>query len=131
MQVQLLCFGGSASVVISATGGTAPYSGTGTFNQFAGTVTYTVTDANGCSATTDVTLTEPTKVEGTTSTVAANCGFNDGSATVTASGGTGSYTYSWAPGGQTTATATNLAGGTYVVTITLMQMDVLVLQLLL
>ncbi|MBL0257431.1 MAG: hypothetical protein IPQ03_07815 [Bacteroidetes bacterium] len=114
----ILCFGGTASVTISATGGTAPYSGTGTFSQSAGTVVYTVSDANGCTTTTSVTLSEPTKVEGTTSSVAANCGFNDGSATVVASGGTPGYTYEWNPGGQTTATATNLAGGTYTVTIT-------------
>ncbi|MBK9525079.1 MAG: T9SS type A sorting domain-containing protein [Bacteroidetes bacterium] len=114
----ILCFGGTASVTISATGGTAPYSGTGTFSQSAGTVVYTVSDANGCTTTTSVTLSEPTKVEGTTSSVAANCGFNDGSATVVATGGTPGYTYVWNPGGQTTATATNLAGGTYTVTIT-------------
>ena len=37
---------------------------------------------------------------------------------MTASGGTPSYTYSWAPSGATTATATNLVAGTYTVTVT-------------
>jgi hypothetical protein len=37
-------------------GGKAPYTGTGTFNVTAGTYTYTVTDANGCSATTTLHL---------------------------------------------------------------------------
>jgi hypothetical protein len=46
---------GNSVVTISATGGKAPYSGTGTFNVPAGTYTYTVTDDNGCSATTTVT----------------------------------------------------------------------------
>ena len=44
------CAGGSSTVTITATGGTIPYSGTGTFSQLLGTTTYTVTDANGCSA---------------------------------------------------------------------------------
>jgi len=50
-----------------------------------------------------------------TATTPANCGPT-GSATVTPSGGTGTYTYLW-PNGQTTATATGLAPGSYVVTV--------------
>ena len=49
--------GGTTSVVVSATGGTAPYTGAGTFTSLvAGTYTYTVTDAKGCSAGTTVTV---------------------------------------------------------------------------
>ncbi|MBA3706832.1 MAG: SprB repeat-containing protein, partial [Bacteroidetes bacterium] len=40
-----------------------------------------------------------------------------GSATVSPSGGTGSYTYSWAPSGGTGATASSLSAGTYTCTI--------------
>jgi hypothetical protein len=43
---------------------------------------------------------------------------NDGSATVVAAGGTGTYTYSWAPTSGTTATLNNLASGPYTVTVT-------------
>ncbi|HTA26396.1 MAG TPA: T9SS type A sorting domain-containing protein, partial [Bacteroidia bacterium] len=45
---------------------------------------------------------------------------NDGSATVTAGGGTSPYTYKWGSncGSQTTATATALSAGTYTVTVT-------------
>ena len=115
----ILCFGGMANVNVTATGGTGPYTGTGSFNQAAGTVTYTVTDNGGCSGTAMATLTEPTKVEGTTSTTPANCGSFDGTATVTASGGDGNYTYLWSDGGaQTGATASGLGTGTYTVTIT-------------
>ncbi|MFZ7113900.1 MAG: T9SS type A sorting domain-containing protein, partial [Bacteroidota bacterium] len=115
----ILCFGGTTTVNVTATGGTAPYSGTGSFNQGAGTITYTVTDANGCTASSPVTLTQPTKVEGTTTTTpASGCSVADGTATVTATGGTGSYTYLWSPGGQTTATATGLVAGSYTVSIT-------------
>ena len=48
----------------------------------------------------------------------ASCnGSDDGTATVTATGGAGNYTYSWFPTGGTDATATNLAAGNYIVTI--------------
>jgi len=41
------------------------------------------------------------------------CGGNTGSATATVTNYTGAVTYQWQPGGQTTATAGNLAPGTY------------------
>jgi len=50
------CVIGATNVTIAATGGTAPYSGTGVFAQFAGTVTYTITDAKGCNATVNATV---------------------------------------------------------------------------
>jgi hypothetical protein len=55
----ILCHAGSSTVTISAEGGIEPYSGTGEFSQPAGTVTYTVTDANGCSSEVEVTIGEP------------------------------------------------------------------------
>jgi hypothetical protein len=50
------CNGGPATVTVTATGGTGPYTGTGVFSAAIGEHTYTVTDANGCSgsATIDV-----------------------------------------------------------------------------
>jgi len=56
---QIVCIDGTATVVISATGGTAPYSGTGSFQQSVGTVVYSVIDANGCAANTSVTTVAP------------------------------------------------------------------------
>ncbi|MFN5877456.1 MAG: beta strand repeat-containing protein, partial [Flavobacteriales bacterium] len=55
------CNGGSnGEVMVSATGGTAPYSGTGNnAGLSAGSYSYTVTDANGCSSTVSATITEP------------------------------------------------------------------------
>ncbi len=52
--------------------------------------------------------------------VAPGCGLTDGSISVAASGGLGSFTYSWdaAAGSVTTATASNLGAGIYEVTIT-------------
>ncbi|MFM7218219.1 MAG: T9SS type A sorting domain-containing protein, partial [Bacteroidota bacterium] len=114
----IACFGGTGVVTVSATGGQAPLYGTGAQVTAAGTWTFTVTDDNGCSATSSsVTLTEPSKVQGSTSTTSSNCGSSNGSATVTASGGAGGYSYLWSDG-QTTATATGLGIGSYSVTIT-------------
>ncbi|MEQ1747294.1 MAG: T9SS type A sorting domain-containing protein [Saprospiraceae bacterium] len=45
------------SATISATGGTEPYTGTGTFPQLPGMHTYTVTDGAGCTTTVQVTVT--------------------------------------------------------------------------
>ena len=49
--------------------------------------------------------------------ITCNGGAN-GSVTVSPSGGTGPYLFSWAPSGGTSATASNLAAGTYTCTIT-------------
>ena len=48
--------GGTTTAVISATGGTAPYTGTGSLLVLAGTYTYKVTDAKGCTASKTVTI---------------------------------------------------------------------------
>lgn len=83
------------------------------------TYTVTVTDANGCFVTESVQITEPTALSATYSHTNVSCnGGNNGTASVTAIGGTGNYTYSWSPSGGTAATATGLAAGTYNVTVT-------------
>ncbi|WP_410503567.1 T9SS type A sorting domain-containing protein [Flavobacterium sp. Root901] len=85
----------------------------------AGTYTVTITDANSCSATQSVTITEPAVLAATTSKTDVSCnGGTNGTAAVNVTGGTGAYTYSWSPSGGTAATATGLAAGTYTVTIT-------------
>ncbi|MFJ7446634.1 MBG domain-containing protein, partial [Pedobacter suwonensis] len=62
---------------------------------------------------------QPTAITATTSQTNVACnGASNGSASVTASGGAGSYTYSWSPSGGTAATATGLSAGTYTCTIT-------------
>jgi hypothetical protein len=120
-----LCNGSSS---VSAGGGTPPYSyswsPTGG-NQpsasglCAGGYTCTITDANGC-----ITAQGPTINQGGNLTVVptqtnVNCfGFCNGSAAVSASGGNPGYTYSWAPGGQTTSSISGLCAGTYTCTIT-------------
>ncbi|HIA07250.1 MAG TPA: hypothetical protein EYN71_11235, partial [Flavobacteriales bacterium] len=85
----------------------------------AGTYGLTIIDGNGCTDTTSVTIAEPLIITLTTSTVAANCGQSDGSATVSASGGNGLYGYLWDDvGSQNTATALNIPAGTYTVIVT-------------
>ena len=88
----IACNGGLADLTISASGGTAPYTGTGTFSVVAGTYTYTITDNNGCTATTTITITEP-GVLSATSVITTPIICNGGSAdvTVSASGGTAPF----------------------------------------
>src|SRR5262249_52333341 len=64
---QILCNGGNSTVTVSAAGGHTPYTGTGTFSHAAGTYSYTVTDAKGCTATTTGTITEPNLLSATNS----------------------------------------------------------------
>ncbi len=47
----------------------------------------------------------------------ASCTTNNGQVSVTMTGGSGNYTYTWNVGGSTTSTATNLAPGSYTVTV--------------
>jgi len=88
----ILCHGGTADVIVTATGGTAPYSGDGTFNVSAGTYIYTVTDANGCSETVSVTVSEPAPFSVSVSAGSILCNGGTADVTVTATGGTAPYT---------------------------------------
>jgi hypothetical protein len=122
-QTNVLCnggFDGTASVIV--TGGTPGYtymwSPTGGTSATAsgltaGTYVCTPTDANGCSTSVTVTVTEPTPLV----TAAANngdvCAGDTAMLVGTAMGGTMGYTYTWLPGnlngsvvGTTPATTT-------------------------
>ena len=84
----------------------------------AGSYTVTTTDNNGCTRADVVTIAEPTVIVSSMSQNSPSCnGSTDGDATVTPTGGTPSYTYSWSSGG-TGATETNLGAGSYTVTVT-------------
>lgn len=89
-------------------------------NLAAGIYSIVVTDANNCSATTNVTITEPTLLLANTVMVNPTCyGFTDGSLQVSPIGGTPPYSYVWATNGNpTTAILSNIGDGTYNVTIT-------------
>src|SRR5205814_7708999 len=79
----IACHGGTTTVTVSANGGTPDYSGTGSFSQGVGTTTYTVTDVNGCTANTIVTLTEPSALSASSSNTPIAC--NGGMSTMTRS----------------------------------------------
>ncbi|MCC7301156.1 MAG: gliding motility-associated C-terminal domain-containing protein [Bacteroidia bacterium] len=127
-QVNVLCNGQcTGSGTVTASGGTPGYTyawapsggnaATAT-GLCAGTYTCTITDANACTFNVLFTITQPTAMSATTSFVQATCGQSNGSATVTVTGGTPAYTYTWAPSGGNAATATGLFANTYTVTIT-------------
>ena len=122
------CNGASnGSINLTPAGGTAPYTfnwggGVTTEDRIglaAGTYTVVITDANGCTATVNATVTQPTALSGTVTQTNIACnGGSTGSATITVTGGTAPYTYSWSPSGGTTATASGLAAGIYTVVVT-------------
>ena len=121
-----LCNGGSdGKIEAIVSGGQSPYTylwddGQTTATAVglkAGNHSVIITDANGCSTVKTITLTEPAKfvVNTPTYTIPTCYGATDGSATITATGGTPPYQFIWDTnaGSQTTATATGLGAGTY------------------
>jgi len=104
--VQISCNGLSDGVItINTLGGLAPlqYSidngtttqSSGVFNNLSpGNYQIMVTDANGCTATSSATLSQPSGITANASTVNANCGTADGTITIAASGGSGTLQYS-------------------------------------
>jgi large repetitive protein len=115
------CFGAcNGSATANPTGGYTPYiylwsnaaTGQTAGSLCAGPYSVTVTDNIGCTATANVTITEPTAVLITaTNIVTANCGLNDGSVTISVTGGTGAYTILWPVSGNSGLTESNLSPG--------------------
>ncbi|GEM_PF-4361166 len=123
------CFGGSNGTInLTPRGGVAPYTfawNTGATTEdrtglTAGSYSVTITDATGATgAVNNIMVTQPLAIAASTAqTDVTMNGGNNGSATITVSGGTPSYTYSWSPNVSTTATAANLSAGSYTVTAT-------------
>ena len=114
------CNGGDAEVTVSATGGTAAYTGTGVKQAVkAGNASYDVTDANGCKETATINVTEPTTLTVVASEVskASNDNTKDGKAKVVATGGTSPYTYVWSANAGSTSEVT-VGKGNYSVVVT-------------
>ncbi len=123
------CNGGSnGSAQVTPTGGTGTYTyawnGVAGSNPLAsmtaGNYTVLVTDANSCTATASVVISEPAALVVQLFPVDALCsGASNGSITATVSGGNQPYVYIWSdPLSQTTQTATQLSAGSYQVTVT-------------
>ncbi|WP_169312041.1 T9SS type A sorting domain-containing protein [Fluviicola taffensis] len=137
-QTNVACFGGSngAAAINTPTGGTPGYTydwtpgtptgdGTVSVNGLtAGTWTVNVTDANGCVASQNFTVTQPTAISVTAASqtnVACNGGSNGAAAINTPTGGTPGYTYDWTPGtptGDGTTSVNGLTAGTWTVNVT-------------
>lgn len=120
---------GSASV--QASGGTGnfiyyewqPFGGAGpgmsTANYIpAGTYTVKVMDDNHCISTQTVTVGQPPAISVSVNSQSITCYMgNDGSATVTANGGTSPFTYSWNPNVSNSNIISNVPYNTYTCTI--------------
>jgi len=88
-------------------------------NQDTGSYTVTVTDAQGCSSNTSITLSHPPPISQSLNSTPVGCtGPPNGTATTLPGSGTSPYTYSWSPGGATSATVSNLALGLYTCLVT-------------
>jgi len=116
----------NGSISITASGGTGSlayaWSNSATSANISslapGSYNVTATDAAGCTATASYTVTAPTAITISGTTVAPSCaGSGDASINVTASGGTGNKTYAWS-NGTTGNSISSLAAGSYTVTVT-------------
>ncbi len=90
----------TGTIILNTTGGTAPYiedfGGNNPIQLANGNYTYTVTDDNGCTVTDNFTITEPDSLLFTINTTDVSCaGYNDGTATLSITGGTNPYNTNW------------------------------------
>lgn len=89
-------------------------------NLTPGNHTVTLTDGNGCTLSQTLNITQPPQLNAViNNVVSSNCNQPNGSASVTASGGVGGFTYLWS--GSPTYTnpgLTNVTAGVYTVIVT-------------
>lgn len=111
-----------SSISVTASGGTSyqwSNSVSTANNTFATADTYyvTVTDINGCSATSSIPISQAEEFSASVSSVGTiSCYGGTTSASVTVSGGTPMYHYAWS-NGQNAQTANGLSSGSYTVTV--------------
>jgi PKD repeat protein len=117
---------GTATVTVTS-GGTAPYSYQWVTGATTSSVTglgvgqyaVNITDAHGCTSTTNVSISEQNGATLSTNTVTnTSCyGGSNGSIDMNVTGGNAPFTYAWS-NGSTTQDISNLAAGSYSVTVT-------------
>ena len=123
-QQAVLCnSGNNGKIIVSGSGGTAPYSYSldsvifqsgSTFNVAAGNYSVFVRDANGCAIPRiNVTVTEPPLLTATSLTSNASCGGNDGTISINSVGGVSPYQYALNGGTFQTGNKFNVGPGTY------------------
>ena len=129
-----ICFGACVGdAIVTPVGGTSPYTyswddpasttDSSASSLCAGAFVATVADNNGCTVTSNVTITEPADIVITLdASTNASCMSCDGTADISVVGGTGVITYLWdanSLGAQsTTVSATDLCASTYEVIVT-------------
>src|ERR1700741_5195657 len=116
----VLCNGGSTgSATMSATGGSGftytwfPSGGSSNIATGLSAGIYTLWTTNSCGSTASKTvqITQPSALATSTSVTNALCNGSTGSGTLTATGGTSPYTYTWSSG--STNSFVTLTAGTY------------------
>jgi len=117
------CFGGTGSATVSPKGGASGYTikwgdanTSMTRNDLLANVEYryTVTDQAGCSKDSTVTLSQPTKLTYSVNSTNPTCfSSNNGSISVTPSGGTPPYRIVWTDNASTEMIRTGLSGISY------------------
>lgn len=123
------CFASAdGAVTVSVNGGTSPYNiqwSSSPSNDFtlsglqAGNYTYTITDSHNCLRTDSAVVTQPNALAITHNATNGSCaGSANATATVTVTGGTTPYSYTWSPISSNTNYAANLSAGSYTVTVT-------------
>lgn len=89
----IVCNGDTSIVVVSASGGTPPYTATGTFERVAGTYTFSVTDGFANSGSQTITISQPTLIVPTLTFPPVTTVGGTTTVTVASTGGTGTKSY--------------------------------------
>jgi gliding motility-associated-like protein len=119
--------GSDGQAIVQCSGGTPAYSYSWTNGSVsnvssglgAGNYSVTITDANGCTESNMVSISEPDALVLNQTLTDVTCfGSANGSATINVAGGTAPYRYNWFPSGATTATVSSLAAGNYSISVT-------------
>lgn len=124
----ITCHNGNDGIItINSSGGMAPYtyswstsantsnSETGLSPGFVYVIT---TDSKGCTRNDTIEVVNPDSMSINLTHTSASCNTDDGTATVTVSGGSAPYSYLWSANNQNTATADSLPAGTVSVMVT-------------